>query len=168
MPITGKVVVPRVKDLVEHIVHGLHQIVPCSVVGGQINVTFSTTQQAMADDGGLTRLVFFVKANKGVGGRHFATVFVGERPGFTSTAHGAGVAARACLPQVVKASLPLFIDVELADGFHRPSHHRNLGLTESVDALFHVANDAHGGVPRTQRPCGVVGMTATATPQSGE
>ena len=67
MPVTGEVVVPGVKDLVEHVVHGLHQIVPCSVVGGQINVTFSTAQQAMADNGRLTRLVFFIKANKGVG-----------------------------------------------------------------------------------------------------
>ena len=95
-------------------------------------------------------------------------MFVGKRPGFTSTAYRAGIAATAGLTEVIKASLSRFIDVELADGFHRPSHHGNFGLTESVDALFHVANNAHGGVPRTQRPCRVVGMTATAAPQSGK
>ena len=168
MPVTGQVVVPGVKDLVEHVVHGLHQIVPCSVIGSQINVTFSTAQQAMTNDGRLTRLVLLVKANKGVGGRHLAAVFVGKRPGFTSTTHGAGVAATAGLTKVVKASLALLIDVELTDGFHRSSHHGDLGLSETVDTLFHITNDAHGGIPRTQRTCRVVGMTAPAAPQSGK
>ena len=44
-----------------------------------------------------------------------------------------------------------FVNVELANGLNCPTHDGNFRLTESVDALFHIADNAHGWVPCTER-----------------
>ena len=67
MPVTGEIVIPPVEHLVKHVVHRLHQVVPSSMVGGQINVPFRATQQAFAGDGGLACLIFIGKLNKRMG-----------------------------------------------------------------------------------------------------
>ena len=68
MPIAGKVVVSRVKHLIEDIVHRLHQIVPCPMIRGQIDVPLGAPQQALTGDGGQVILVFVRERNKGVRG----------------------------------------------------------------------------------------------------
>ena len=78
MPITGQLVVARVEHLVEHVVHRLHQVMACTVVGGQIHMTFRTAQEAVSCDVRKVFLVFLGKPNKGVGCRNFARVFVGK------------------------------------------------------------------------------------------
>ena len=95
-------------------------------------------------------------------------MLVGKRPGFTSTADRAGVAPASGFSKVAQAGLSFFIDVELANGFHRSPHDGNLSLTEAVDALFHVANDANRRVPCPQRARRVVGVSAATTPQPGK
>ena len=95
-------------------------------------------------------------------------MLVGKRPGLTPASNRAWVASAPRFSEVVQAGLSFFIDVELANGFHRPSHDGNLSLTEAVDALFHVANDANRRVPCSQRACRVVGVSAASTPQPGQ
>ena len=95
VPVPGQIVVAWVEDFVEHVVHGLHEVVPCAMIGRQVNVPFGPSQQALANDGCQAGLVLFVKSNEGVGRRCFTRVLVRERTGFTSTPDGSWVASAA-------------------------------------------------------------------------
>ena len=50
MPVTGKIMMHRVEHLVEHIVHGVHQVCSSSVVGCQVNMTFLPPKQPFSID----------------------------------------------------------------------------------------------------------------------
>ena len=77
-------------------------------------------------------------------------MFVGKRAGFTAPADRPGVASAPGFAKVVESGLVGFVDVELANGLDGPAHDGNFRLTESVDALFHIADNAHGWVPCTE------------------
>ena len=62
------------------------------------------------------------------------------------------------LTKMVKSLLTRFVSIEGTDGSDGASHHRNLGLSEPVDALLHVPDNANGRVPRSQGSSRVVGM----------
>ena len=72
------------------------------------------------------------------------------------------------LSQVVETGFAHFIKIERTHGRHGPAHDRDLGLTEPVDALFHVANDANGRVPCTEGPLRVLWMMPPTPPQPGQ
>ena len=69
---------------------------------------------------------------------------------------------------MVKSLLTRFVSIEGTDGSDGASHHRNLGLSEPVDALLHVPDNANGRVPRSQGSSRVVGMVTATAPQTGE
>ena len=68
VPVSRQLVIAWMEHFVEDIVHGLHQIVPCSVIGSQVNVPFTPTLEAFPGDGWKVRNVLFVKPDMGVRG----------------------------------------------------------------------------------------------------
>ena len=114
-------------------------------------MALGTPQKALTGDGGLVISVFVSERNKGVRCRDFTGVFVGKRAGFTATTDRSGIAPASWFAKVVESGLVGFVDVELANGLNCPAHDGNFRLTESVDALFHIADNAHGWVPCTER-----------------
>jgi hypothetical protein len=69
---------------------------------------------------------------------------------------------------MIEPLIPCFHEVELTYGGHGSSHNRNFCLPESVDALFHVSDNADGRIPSAQWALWVIGLPKAPAPQSGQ
>ena len=95
-------------------------------------------------------------------------MIVAERTPFPSSTNRTWVATVPFLLEMIQPCVTAFEEIGGANHGDCSSHDRYFGLSEPVNRLLHVPNDANGGIPVTLRSHRIVGLASTPAPQASQ